>query len=88
MRVFGDEVRGLDPEANIFSDAGELKFAQDILLQIGRQLTPQAPLGYGDMAALVGFHNTIPNNTLPIFWSNGTVNERRWNPLFPRASWS
>jgi len=88
IRVFGEDVRGLDPEANIFSDAGERKFAQDILLQIGRQLTPQTPLGHGDMAALVGFHNTIPNNTLPIFWSNGRVNERRWNPLFPRASWS
>lgn len=88
IRVFGEDVRGLDPEANIFSDADERKFAQDILLQIGRQLTPQTPLGYGDMAALVGFHNTIPNNSLPIFWSSGTVNERRWNPLFPRASWN
>lgn len=83
--VLGPEVKALDPDAGIFESEEEIKFAKDVLLQFGRELTPQKPLGYGDQAALVVFHNTVPNNTLPIFWSNGRVNERTWQPLFPRA---
>jgi hypothetical protein len=88
IRTFGDDVRGLDPDAGIFTDEAERRFAHDVLVQMGRQLTPQSPVGHGDMATLVGFHNTIPNNSLPIFWSNGTLNEKLWIPLFPRASWN
>ena len=83
--VFGDEASALSPNARIFSNADEIAFARDVLLQIGRELQPQRPLGHGEMAALVCFHDTIPNNTLPIFWSDGTVSERLWKPLFPRA---
>jgi len=83
--VFGDEVSALDRNAGIFSNEEEIKFAQDILIQLGRELTPQRPLGFGDMGALVAFHNTVPNNTLPIFWCNGKVNDKPWKPLFPRA---
>lgn len=84
-RFLGDDLRALDPEAGLFESAEELQYAHEVLLQIGRELTPQNPLGFGDMGGLVMFHNTIPNNTLPIFWSNGTVNERQWKPLFPRG---
>jgi hypothetical protein len=83
--VFGDELRALDPHANVFDSEEDRVYARDVLLQIGRELTPQNPLGFGDMGALVAFHNSVPNNTLPIFWSNGKVNERQWQPLFPRA---
>ena len=83
--VFGEEVNALDSEAGIFANEEEIKFAQDVLMQIGRELAPQMPLGYGDMSALVVFHNTVPNNTLPIFWCSGTVNDKPWKPLFPRA---
>ncbi len=83
--VFGDEVRALEEDAGIFRDTSEIHFTRDFLIQIGRELYPQHPIGFDDMAALVCFHNTIPNNSLPIFWSNGTVNEKQWKPLFPRA---
>ena len=83
--VLGEDVRALEREASIFADESEIVFAKDVLLQIGRELTPQNPLGFGDMAALVVFHNSVPNNTLPIFWSNGNVNDRPWHPLFARA---
>jgi hypothetical protein len=86
--VLGDEVRALSEHAGIFADESEMKFCKDMLLQVGRELTPQNPLGFGDMGALVVFHSSVPNNTLPIFWSNGTVNDRPWHPLFPRAAWS
>jgi hypothetical protein len=83
--LYGAEVRAFDPDANIFQSSQERDFAKEVMLQIGRELTPQMPLGFGDQAGLVAFHNSVPNNTLPIFWSNGRVNERNWVPLFPRA---
>jgi hypothetical protein len=84
--TLGAEVVAFDPEAGIFEDAAELDFAHDVMLQIGRELTPQNPLGFGDQGLLFTFHNTVPNNTLPVFWSNGRVNERPWKPLFSRES--
>lgn len=83
--VLGDELRACNDEAGIFETPSERAFAQDILQQIGRELSPSYPLGHGDMGALVVFYNTTPNNTLPIFWSGGTVQERPWKPLFPRS---
>jgi hypothetical protein len=70
--------------AGIFESAADLRFAKDILLQIGRELYPDAPLGFGDLGALVAFHNTVPNNTLPVFWSNSRVGDKQWKPIFPR----
>jgi hypothetical protein len=85
VNMFGDENKALDANANIFQNENEIGFAKEILIQIGRKLVPQNPLGYGDMGTLVCFNNTIPNNTLPIFWSSGDVNGKQWKPLFPRA---
>ena len=86
MTTFDDKVRAFAPDAGIFEDEGERAYAQDVMLQIGRQLAPQNPLGFGNMAALVTFHNTIPNNTLPVFWAAGKANGREWKPLLPRGS--
>ena len=83
--VLGSEIKAFDPDAGIFKDASEIEFAREVMLQIGRELTPQGPLGFGDQGLLLTFHNTVPNNTLPIFWSNGRVNERSWRPLFSRV---
>ena len=86
MTTFDDAVRAFAPEADIFENEADRKFAEDVILQIGQQLVPQNPLGFGNMGALVSFHNTIPNNTLPVFWSSGVANGREWKPLFPRGS--
>lgn len=86
MTTFDDEVRAFSPDAGIFEHEGERAYAQDVMLQIGRQLAPQNPLGFGNMAALVSFHNTIPNNTLPVFWASGKANGREWKPLLQRVS--
>jgi len=85
IEVFPELLRAFDPEAQIFSGDGERLFARDVLLQIGRELYAEAPFGFGDIGGLVAFHNTVPNNTLPVFWSSGTMNDRAWKPLFPRA---
>jgi hypothetical protein len=83
--TLGTEVIAFDLDAGIFEEPAEIDFARDVMLQIGRELTPQTPFGFGDQGLLFTFHNTVPNNTLPIFWSNGRVNERPWKPLFARA---
>lgn len=83
--IFGDELRACDDDAGIFDSLDERNFARQVVQQLGRELTPGAPLGHGGMGALVVFHNATPNNTLPIFWSGGNVGERPWKPLFPRA---
>ena len=83
--VFGVEVRAFDPDAGIFETVQEAEFAKEVMLQIGRELTNSMPLGFGDQGALIAFYDTVPNNTLPIFWSNGKVNDKQWKPLFPRA---
>ena len=85
-RTFDDNLRVFAPEAGIFEDDSERTYAQDVMLQIGRQLVPQNPLGFGNMAALVSVHNTIPNNTLPVSWAAGKANGREWTPLLPRDS--
>lgn len=45
----------------------------------GNLIYPGNPLGFDDAQLLLGFHYTIPNNTLPIFWSHDN-----WVPLFVR----
>ena len=86
MTTFDDKVRAFAPDSGIFEDDSERVYAQDVMLQIGRQLAPQNPLGFGNTTALVSFHNTIPNNTLPVFWAAGKANGREWKPLLPRGS--
>ena len=88
MTTFDDEVRAFAPDAGIFEDDGDRAFAEEAMLQIGRQLVRQNPLGFGNMGALVSFHNTIPNNTLPVFWCAGKANGREWTPLLPRGSFA
>ncbi len=40
------------------------------------------PLGYMNSQTLIAFSHTVPNNTLPIFWSS----KAGWIPLFPRST--
>ena len=53
----------------------------DRITQLGKELSPDSPLGYGETALLVAYHFQCPNNTLPLLWSKGS-NQYRWNPLF------
>jgi hypothetical protein len=74
------------PESRIFSDQNELQAALDICAAAGAPLSADHPLGFGDGQALVVFHASVPNNTLPIFWGQGKHwrGAGKWKPLFPR----
>lgn len=74
----------LSPDGGVF-DADEIPRARDFLETIGKQLQPDAPLGYGDDPLLICFAENCPNNTLPIFWSHGEVGRRKWRPLLART---
>lgn len=50
----------------------------------GKRLLRSAPLGFGNGQLLLAFSHNTPNNTLPIFWHDGT-SRKPWNPLFPRS---
>lgn len=39
------------------------------------------PLGYGNSQSLIVFEHSVPNNTIPIIWSN----QNSWKPLYPRV---
>lgn len=43
------------------------------------------PLGFENSQALIGFEHSIPNNTIPILWSDKKRKKGQpWTPLFPR----
>ena len=73
-RVFSDD-------SFIFPDPTERGRAKQVAEAKGIELERRYPLGYKDMQATVVFHQSCPNNTLPIFWSA----KRDWTPLFPRT---
>lgn len=77
----------LDDMSSVFSDTsmvfGEYEDDKRKCLEMckyyGNKIKPDAPLGFDDCQYLIGLYYSIPNNTLPIFWSNNN-----WNPLFFR----
>jgi hypothetical protein len=77
--TFTDRDKVFSPYGNVFSQA-ELERAKQIFLRYGKRLWPNHPLGYEDGQALVVFHDSVPNNTLPVIWSN----KHGWQPIFGR----
>ena len=55
---------------------------QTMAKKYGATLRPRSPLGYKNGQLLLAFAHNTPNNTLPIFWDQGT--RTHWNPVFPR----
>ena len=53
-----------------------------IALKYGAILQPARPLGYKDGQLMLGFSHNTPDNTLPIFWDEGTLVP--WSPTFFR----
>ena len=58
-------------------------FAERMCREYGHRLTPMASLGYEDCQLLIAFQHNTPDNTLPIFWSEGS-DVTPWRPVFKR----
>lgn len=56
--------------------------ARAIASHYGKSLFPD-PLGYGNCQLLLGFQHNVPDNTLPIFWSENS--NPPWRAMFRRS---
>jgi hypothetical protein len=65
----------------IWASADEATLAKALVVEIGRQIYKNEPLGYGDLGLLVAFNDTVPNNSLPILHAAAT---NVWRPLIAR----
>ena len=77
----------LDDMSSVFSEKSmvfyefdsDKKKCREMCEYYGNRIKPDAPLGFDDCQYLIGLYYSIPNNTLPIFWS-----DTNWYPLFIR----
>ena len=79
---------------DIFENNKEREEAKRLVERIGTQLYPRVkskpaedspgPFGFGNSELLVVFHFNTPNNTLPILWKEGTVDNKTWHPILKR----
>jgi hypothetical protein len=76
-----DIARAFDPGNTLFDSEADREEARRLAQRFGERLEKKIPLGYGDDQALVVFEDSIPNNSLPILWSQS----RDFEPLFPRV---
>jgi len=78
--------KAFSEENNLFQTADERMQAYEIAYKIGKVLEKRHPLGWEDSQALVVFPDSVPNNTLPIFYKDGIeYNGKPWRALFPRS---
>jgi len=82
VELLDERDRAFSPECAVFSDDEERRRTEEICRRHGEVLWPTNPLGYDNSQALIAFEHQIPNNSLPILWSNA----KGWIPIFERKS--
>lgn len=87
-QVLDCQYKVFSQDSIIFPDNAERENAKKICELYGCKLVKRAhALGYENSQALLGFHHNIPDNTLPIIWSEKIQsNGKKWSPLFKRYS--
>lgn len=78
FKAFGGNARYFADSPAWFDAIGFQAMAR----QYGASLQPRLPVGYKDGQLLLAFAHNTPDNTLPIFWDQGT--RMQWHPIFPR----
>jgi hypothetical protein len=78
FRVFGADARYFSDSPTWFNAANFQVMAR----RYGAGLQPRWPMGYKDGQLLLAFAHNTPDNTLPIFWDQGS--RTKWHPVFPR----
>ena len=75
-----EEAQCFSDFSQIFESKAERLRAENIVRRHGKNLYPRHPLGFNNGQLLLTFHQSCPNNSLPILWAD----ERDWYPLFKR----
>lgn len=87
MRILG-EIRNKAFEKGNSPYGGYVraKRVRDFCYSYGAKIYKRGPLGYKNSQALIVFAHAVPNNTLPIIWSDNYVKayKKNWYPLIPR----
>ena len=85
-QILDNEYRVFHDRSLIFPEADLRKIAKEVFEEYGRKLAGRNhALGYQNSQSLLGFHHNIPDNTLPVIWSEEVWREsQRWQPLFKR----
>jgi hypothetical protein len=65
-------------EGDSFNPSEKLEIKR-VMLKYKDHFPEKALWGYDNCQLLIAFETNIPNNTLPIFWS-----EKNWSPLIKR----
>lgn len=84
--------RAFSPESRLYvgDNLTQLKDPSEATCRkYGDRLWPEHPLGYEDGQLYIGFAHNTPDNSLPVFWSDG-VNPQPWSPIFkryPKVEW-
>ena len=71
-------------ETGVFGTLGDRDRARALVEDIGANIYPDNPLGYGGKGLLLVMPSTVPNNTLPILHSRSKEARPEWQPLFER----
>lgn len=80
-QIFDEEYRVFSDKSTVFPDKKKRNIAKQVCENYGEYLEGKRnALGYKNSETLLGFHHNIPDNTLPIIWSD----EREWYPIFKR----
>lgn len=76
------------PESRYYVDgeSDAMNEAKAVMTRHGSRLLPEHPLGYKDGQLLVGFFHNVPDNALPVLWTE----KDDWTPIFrryPKIEW-
>jgi hypothetical protein len=81
-----DSDRAFSPDSNVFASTDDRIRAYELVRAIGLELEKDHACGHEDSQTLLVFPDTVPNNTLPVFWKEGKkYRGKPWKPLFPRS---
>jgi|GEM_PF-5000963 len=92
-QILEENDRAFSPNNPIWSTSEEANSATAWANRIGHEVlkgkekyeSERDALGYEGCQALVAFDYNVPNNTLPLFWSDGECFGKPWNPLLERT---
>jgi hypothetical protein len=84
--LIGASASAFGDESTLWDSSDERDRAKALVMELGRRIYKNQPLGFGGLGLLMVFPTTVPNNSLPILHSSSKGNAKRWIPLFTRPT--